>query len=167
VPDLVTVWNERQRQEATMLHGVPAGNVAVTVRSYSTMPSVSWNHARVLRDGRPSCRPVDRLYRLVGLHCGSEFEVPFVQRWLATLQQREPAARDAAILVRPHPFNCDSGYGPANSVWSPYGPASIAGRRKRATLRFAVLQRRRCRHQHERDDRSGYPRQAGAVAHDR
>jgi hypothetical protein len=39
----------------------------------------------------------------------SEVEVPFVRRWLEGLRRSsDPTLRDAAVLVRPHPFNADS-----------------------------------------------------------
>ena len=39
VPDLVTVWNDTQKEEATGLHGVPADRVVSTARSASTTGS--------------------------------------------------------------------------------------------------------------------------------
>ena len=72
VPDLVTVWNEQQREEATTLHGVPGSGVAVTGAQLFDR----WFERRaepvargVLRDGRPAGgSPVRALHRLVGLH---------------------------------------------------------------------------------------------------
>ena len=113
VPDLVTVWNERQREEATALHGVPAANVAVTGaqlfdRWFERQPSQP-RDAFCAMVGLPTDRPIVLYTGSSVFIARSEFEVPFVRRWMGTLRRSgHPLLRDAAILVRPHPFNCDA-----------------------------------------------------------
>src|SRR5258705_6454699 len=58
----------------------------------------------------------------------SEFEVPFVRRWMATLRNSgHPLLRDAAILVRPHPFNCDAW---EHADFSEFGPVAVWPRQR-------------------------------------
>jgi hypothetical protein len=132
VPDLVTVWNERQRDEATTLHGVPTANVTVTGaqlfdRWFERQPSQS-RAAFCEMVGLPRDR-------LIVLYTGSsvfiarsEFEVPFVRRWMVTLRGSDnPLLRDAAILVRPHPFNCDSW---EHADFGEFGPVAVWPRQR-------------------------------------
>jgi len=134
------VWNERQREEATTLHGVPAANVAVTARSCSIAGSSGSRASRTRRSARMvGCRRIDRSCstRVVGIHRALGIRGAFVRRWMATLRrQRNPVLRDSAILVRPHPFNCDaweradvSEFGPV-AVWprQRYTPAAESSR---------------------------------------
>ena len=132
VPDLVTVWNERQREEATMLHGVPAANVAVTGaqlfdRWFERKPSQS-RDAFCAMVGLRTDRPIVLYTGSSVFIARSEFEVPFVRRWMATLRNSvNPLLRDAAILVRPHPFNCDSW---EHADFSEFGPVAVWPRQR-------------------------------------
>ncbi len=109
-PDRVIVWNRAQQQEVVAYHGIPADKVAVT----GAQPFDRWF-------GRTPSQSREDFCRMVGLPPGkpfllytassvfiarSEFEVPFVRRWLEALRASgDPAVRDLAILVRPHPYN--------------------------------------------------------------
>jgi len=132
VPDLVTVWNERQREEATTLHGVPAAHVAVTGaqlfdRWFERRPSQS-HDAFCAMVGLPTDRPIVLYTGSSVFIARSEFEVPFVRRWMATLRNSGNALlRDAAILVRPHPFNCDSW---EHADFSEFGPVAVWPRQR-------------------------------------
>jgi hypothetical protein len=105
-PDLVTVWNDAQRDEAVRLHGVPTDRVAVTGPPrfdawFGRAPSTS-------RDDY--CRrlgiPADRPHLLYV--CSPRFTAPdegeWISRWVSNLRgSAHPELRDVPILVRPHP----------------------------------------------------------------
>ena len=105
--DVVTVWNDAMRREATTLHRVPPSRVVVTGAVaydhwFGWAPGTSREEfcARVGLDSR---RPY-LLYL-----CSSKFiapdEVPFIVRWIAQIRAASPALRDAGVLIRPHPQN--------------------------------------------------------------
>jgi hypothetical protein len=108
VPELVTVWNEAQRREAVVLHGVPADRVVAT----GAQPYDHWFEWRPSTDRASFAARVGLPGRgpLVLYLCSSEFIAPdeaaFVRRWLTGLRARpEPELRAAEVLVRPHPQN--------------------------------------------------------------
>jgi len=129
-PELVTVWNEAQRREAVELHGVPPERLVATgAQAYDhwfDWAPCSERAGFAARAGLPDGRP------FVLYLCSSRFIAPdeadFVRGWLAALRARpEPALREAAVLVRPHPQHAGqwraadlSGLGPV-SVWPPGG----------------------------------------------
>jgi hypothetical protein len=127
VPDMVTVWNEHQKQEAVDYHGVPADRVAVTGaqlfdRWFGRRPSQSReSFCRMV--GLPDTRPFVLYTGSSVFIARSEVEVPFVRRWLEGLRRStDPTLRDAAVLVRPHPFNADSW---VNADFSDLGPVAV------------------------------------------
>ena len=105
-PDLVTVWNEPQREEARMLHGIAADRIAVTGaplhdRWFAQQPSTS----RAEFCGRLGL-PADRPYVLYV--CSSGFIAPdeaaWITRWLAGVRRSgQPGLERLAVLIRPHP----------------------------------------------------------------
>lgn len=106
-PDLVTVWNATQQDEATRWHGVPAACVAITGaqcydRWFARRPSRS--RAAFCRDmGLPEDRPFV-LYVCSSLFRGGRPEVDLTLEWIRTIRSgRDPRVRDLGILVRPHP----------------------------------------------------------------
>jgi hypothetical protein len=130
VPDIVTVWNEPQREEAIALHGLPPAKVVATgAHTYDHW--FSW---------APSTT-AEEFVRKVGLPtgsllllylCSSPFiapnEVPFVRRWLDALRSHpDPRLAEAAVLIRPHPQNGkqwqDVEFSPADraAIWPPAG----------------------------------------------
>ncbi len=109
-PDLVTVWNDHQRREAVELHGIAPERVAVTGaqlfdRWFERQPSMP--RAEFCRMvGLPDDRPFILFTGSSVFIARSEHEVPFVRRWIEALRATgDLALREAAVLVRPHPFN--------------------------------------------------------------
>ena len=107
MPHRVLVWNETQKQEAVVLHGVPADRVVVTgAQCYD-----QWFGRRPVRSREEFCRrvglPADRpflLYVCSALFWGSPIEAEFVRRWVQSIREAaDPALRHAAVLIRPHP----------------------------------------------------------------
>ena len=132
VPDLVTVWNEHQKTEAVSYHGVPADRVAVTGaqlfdRWFDRAPSLSreaFGELVGLRDRRPYVLFAGSSVFIAR----SEFEVPFVRKWLEALRRSEdPVLRDVPVLVRPHPFNVDAW---TDADFSDLGPVAIWPRQR-------------------------------------
>jgi hypothetical protein len=107
VPDRVFVWNDTQREEAIVLHGVPPERVVVTGAQcfdhwFDRVPSL--DRAAFCRTvGLPADRPF-LLYVCSSLFRGTVTEALFVQRWIRALRASglEPLA-STPILVRPHP----------------------------------------------------------------
>jgi hypothetical protein len=107
IPDLVTVWNETQRDEARELHGVPDDRIAVTGaqsfdRWFNRAPSKP--RAEFLaRVGLPPDSPF-LLWVCSALLRTSPMEAMFVRRWIEAVRaSSDPALRAIPILVRPHP----------------------------------------------------------------
>jgi hypothetical protein len=132
VPDLVTVWNEHQKAEAVEFHGVPPERVAVTGaqlfdRWFDRRPSRSrdaFGEMVGMQDSRPYVLWVGSSVFIAR----SEFEVPFVRRWLDALRRSaHPALRDVPVLIRPHPFNVDAW---AAADFSDLGPVAIWPRQR-------------------------------------
>ena len=106
-PDRLFVWNETQQAEAVAMHGLPPERVVVT----GAQCFDRWFDQQPARDRGAFCRraglPDDRPYILwvcSALFPGSPPEAEFVVRWIAQLRaSADPALRDAAILIRPHP----------------------------------------------------------------
>jgi hypothetical protein len=106
-PDLVTVWNDTQKQEAIELHGVPPDRIAVTgAQCYD-----QWFDWRPSRTREQFCEQagLDPSKPFVLYVCSSLFkntanEARFVERWIQQVRSStDPALREAGILVRPHP----------------------------------------------------------------
>ena len=106
LPDLVTVWNDAQRQEAIRLHAVPPERLAVT-----GAPRFDAWFGRVPRTSRKEyCKrlglPDDRQHILyVGSHkFTAPDEADWIARWLSGVRRSgPPELRDAPIVIRPHP----------------------------------------------------------------
>ena len=105
-PDLMFVWNERQRTEAATLHGYPPERVVVVGAPrfddfYELEPALS--RRQFLGPLRLEAGAPMLLYL-----CSSRFvakrELAFVRRWLAAVRaSADPALRDCNVVVRPHP----------------------------------------------------------------
>ena len=127
LPEMVTVWNETQKQEAVTLHSVPPCRVVVTgAQSFDQW--FEWNAGRGRAEfcryvGVPDERPF-LLWVCSALLHGSPPEAPFVRQWLARLRASgDPALREVSVLIRPHPARLKEwdeidldGLGPV-SVW--------------------------------------------------
>jgi hypothetical protein len=113
-------------------HGVPADRVAVTGaqlfdRWFGREPSQS-REAFCQMVGLPDTRPFVLFTGSSVFIARSEVEVPFVRRWLEGLRRNsDPTLRDAAVLIRPHPFNADSW---VTADFSDLGPVAIWPRQR-------------------------------------
>ena len=111
IPNLVTVWNDTQKQEAIELHGVPAERIVVTGAQcydlwFGRQPSRSreefCEHA-----GLDPARPYV-LYVCSSLFKRTANEARFVERWIQHARgSADPVLREAGLLVRPHPRRLD------------------------------------------------------------
>jgi hypothetical protein len=107
-PDMVAVWNEAQRSEAVDLHGIQPDRVVVTgAPAYD-----HWFQWKPSASKEEFCRKAglapDKPFILYT--CSSPFIAPeetgFIRKWLAQLRaSKDPALREAGVLVRPHPQN--------------------------------------------------------------
>ncbi|MGE3274303.1 MAG: hypothetical protein AB7O67_04270 [Vicinamibacterales bacterium] len=126
IPDAVTVWNEAQRVEAGRFHGVAPGLVRVTGATaydhwFDAEPSLD-RAAFCARVGLPADRPI--LLYLCSSPFIAPYEVGFVRSWIEGIRgSADPALREAALLIRPHPQNAEqwrsvdlSGY-PDVAIW--------------------------------------------------
>lgn len=105
-PDLMFVWNERQRAEAQALHRFPPDRVIVVGAPrfdefFDMKPALS--RGRFLGPLRLDAEAPTLLYL-----CSSRFvakhELGFVRKWIAAIRSSsDPALRRANIIVRPHP----------------------------------------------------------------
>src|SRR5215208_517551 len=105
-PDLVTVWNEAQRQEAIELHGIEPGRVVATGaplydRWFEQRPSTS-REEFCQRIGLPSDRP------FVLYVCSSGFIAPdeadWIPRWIEIVRGSGASElEEISVLIRPHP----------------------------------------------------------------
>jgi hypothetical protein len=103
-PDGVIVWNDRQREEATEMHGIPPERIAVTgaprFDEFFAMSPTTTRQAFCQAHGFDAQQPV------ITYLCSSEFvagtEPQFVSRWIGEIR-REPSLRSCNILIRPHP----------------------------------------------------------------
>ena len=106
-PDRVLVWNEIQRDEAIRLHGLDPASVVVTgAQAYDHW--FDWksrrSHAQLCAQlGLPPDRPFI-LYVCSSLFRDTVDETVFVEKWIRAIRaSKDPAVRDAGILIRPHP----------------------------------------------------------------
>jgi hypothetical protein len=112
-PDLVTVWNEQQKAEAVSLHGVAPERVAITGaqlfdRWFGRQPSRT-REEFCRTAGLPCDRPVILYTGSSVFIARSELEAPFAREWIGALRRSaNPTLSDAAVLIRPHPFNCEA-----------------------------------------------------------
>ena len=105
-PDVMFVWNERQRSEAATLHGFPPERViavgAPRFDEFFTLAPVV-PRARFLGPLGLDADAPTLLYL-----CSSRFvarhELPFVRRWLAAVRRSgDPSLARCNVIVRPHP----------------------------------------------------------------
>jgi hypothetical protein len=107
IPDLVTVWNDAQREEAVRLHGVPRERVAVTGAPrfdewFERTPSTS-REEYCGKLGLPPDRP-HILYVGSTLFKGGLREGEWISRWASGLRSSgDPELDDVPVVVRPHP----------------------------------------------------------------
>lgn len=124
--DRVLVWNETQRREAIVLHGVASDRITVTgAQLYD-----DWFVRKPSRNRQSFCAangfdPDRPIILYVGSSAAiAEDEPAFIRRWLAAIRSSADAAlAGASVLIRPHPMNHD-GY--AGLDLSGLGPATVA-----------------------------------------
>jgi hypothetical protein len=109
-PHRLLVWNERQREEAVHYHRIRPDRVMVT----GAQPFDKWFAREPSRDrdafarrvGLPDGRPFALFTGSTASISEPEAELVFVRRWIEMLRGSEdPAVRELAVLVRPHPYN--------------------------------------------------------------
>jgi hypothetical protein len=120
-PDMVTVWNEFQKEEAVTMQGVPERKVVVT----GAQTFDEWFDWKPSKDRSEFCQTVglDPARPIILYCCSSGFIAPnepeFIFRWIAALRMELPSElRDVGILVRPHPK--------AVAVWKRQDPSALA-----------------------------------------
>jgi hypothetical protein len=106
VPDLVTVWNDVQKEEAVTLHGVPEERI-VTTGAQCFDHWFGWpprpREQFCARVGLDPARPY-LLYAGGSLFPAALTEPEWCLSWIRAVRaSQEPALRTAGILVRPHP----------------------------------------------------------------
>jgi hypothetical protein len=105
-PDRVFVWNEAQKREAVVMHGIKPAQVVVTGAPvfdawFNRRPSTT-REEFCARVGLPAGR------RLILYLCSSQFIAPheddFIRTWLRAVRSAgDPTLREAGVLVRLHP----------------------------------------------------------------
>ena len=105
-PGLTVVWNHTQVDEAVRLHGLPRDSV-VAVGAHTFDHWFGWA-ASTTREDFCRARRLDPQRPLIVYLGSTSFvagqEAAFVREWLDRLEQY-PRLRDAAVLLRPHPYN--------------------------------------------------------------
>ena len=120
-PDLMFVWNDRQRQEAVELHDFPADRVVVAGAPrfdefFALTPLVS-------RDSFFAPLGLDPARPALLYLCSSRFiaarELAFIRTWLAALRASGSAPSACNVIVRPHPdvTLVDEGAEPVAVTW--------------------------------------------------
>jgi hypothetical protein len=104
VPDRLFVWNEIQRKEAELLHGIPPERVVVTGAQcfdewFTWEPRPRGEFLR--RAGLDSERPY--VLYACSVPWTGQSEVGFVRRWAAALRVAGGDLAGMQVLVRPHP----------------------------------------------------------------
>ena len=132
--DQVIVWNEIQKQEAAAFHKIPSDRIVVTGAQpfdawFGMQPSLT-REAFCARVGLPPDRPLVVYVGSSWNIARGPLEVAFVRRWLEALRRSsDAAARDASVLIRPHPSNmrswehADAPPFPPVAVWPRSRPA--------------------------------------------
>ena len=121
-PDLMFVWNERQRSEAAELHDYPAARViavgAPRFDEFFTLKSVVPREEFFTPLGLDPSAPA--LLYVCSSRFIAERELPFIRQWLAALRASPSAAlRGSNVIVRPHPdiTLVDEGPEPSTATW--------------------------------------------------
>jgi hypothetical protein len=106
LPDVLIVWNDVQRREATELHRVPEARIAVTGAQNFDL----WFDWEPRERGEFCARlgvDADRPYVLYlggSLFPGELTEAAFARRWVRSLRESDdPALASASVVIRPHP----------------------------------------------------------------
>lgn len=106
-PDLVSVWNQEQLEEAVEFHDTPRDRIVVSGaqpfdRWFRRQPTT--RAAFCAKVGLDPAKPFVLFVGSTASISAPEAEVGFVRRWIEALR-RVPALADVGVLVRPHPYN--------------------------------------------------------------
>lgn len=110
IPDRVFVWNRAQASEAIDLHSVPEKRIRIT----GAQPFDRWfgrepgrdREAFCARVGLPATKPYLLFVGSTASISAPEAEKRFVREWIDALRANDnPSVREAAVLMRPHPYN--------------------------------------------------------------
>ena len=109
-PDRVLVWNRQQRDEAVLLHGVPADRVVIV--GAPRFDEFFAMRCTTTREGFFADAGLDPGAPLLLYLCSSPFvaprEVEFVRAWVRALRDAPDASvRACQVLVRPHPAHVE------------------------------------------------------------
>ncbi|MEW6319609.1 MAG: hypothetical protein AB1635_00820 [Acidobacteriota bacterium] len=105
-PDHLFVWNEQQRAEAALLHGIPAERVTVTGaprfdRFFERRSTVA---PGAVRKSLGVGADVPIVLYLCSSRLVSEKEIRFLRQWIAAVRRSpHPRVSRACLLIRPHP----------------------------------------------------------------
>ena len=126
-PDLVTVWNGIQLDEAVRMHGLPESAVEVTgaqcYDQWFDRPASRSREEFCGQLGLPADRPLI-LYVCSAPFRGEPPEADFVLEWASAVRRAGPPLADAAILIRPHPARRDEWNGRSLDA---LGPIALHG----------------------------------------
>jgi FkbM family methyltransferase len=120
-PDLMFVWNERQRHEAVELHDFPADRVVVA--GAPRFDDFFALEPRVPRDAFFAPLGLDPERPTLLYLCSSRFiaarELAFIGSWLSALRAAGPPLDRCNVIVRPHPdvLLVDGGPDPEAVTW--------------------------------------------------
>jgi hypothetical protein len=109
-PDLLIVWNDAQKAEATRLHGIDPSRVTTTGaqlfdRWFDRAPSRDLE-AFCVRVGLAATTPFVLFAGSSGFISEGRAEVAFVRGWIGALRaSADPAIAKLPVLMRPHPYN--------------------------------------------------------------
>jgi FkbM family methyltransferase len=121
-PDLMFVWNERQRQEAVELHDYSADRVVVA--GAPRFDEFFALEPRVARDAFFAPLGLDPSRPTLLYLCSSRFiaarELTFIRSWLSQLRASPSPLAACNVIVRPHPdvVLVDDGPEPEAVTWS-------------------------------------------------
>src|SRR5262245_18712396 len=104
-PDLMFVWNERQRREAAELHGFPVEGVVVA--GAPRFDAFFALRSRVARADFLAPLDLDAARPTLLYLCSSRFiaedEPAFIRSWLAAIRRAGGPLAGSNVIVRPHP----------------------------------------------------------------
>lgn len=106
-PDIVSVWNREQFEEAVEFHGIDPATIVITGaqpfdRWFERTPTARSRFCEKV--GLSPARPIVLFVGSTASISAPDAELQFVRRWIAALRD-EPALANVGILVRPHPYN--------------------------------------------------------------
>jgi hypothetical protein len=110
-PDLLIVWNDALKREATEYHYIPDEKIVTTgAQLFDRWFTTTAQRTRAgfcAHVGLPDTRPFLLFTGSSSFISESHAEAAFVRRWIQAVRASgDPQVREMNILVRPHPYNC-------------------------------------------------------------